>query len=162
MTSPGCPRHTVNILYNEVWMVILMQVGDMWWYYPWSLIYLVAKIGKYSFKWVFRFGQVEGSCHDLKQKKEIMLLMSLAHSEVIQLLFSQRKKKKPIAREEVGQGGAPEPRLENFRRTDTLDEGGAHCWKGSFVGITPPPSLPAPSQCTHRYGFPIFSPQPIM
>lgn len=71
-----------------------------------------------------------------------MLLMCPAPYEVILSLFS--KSKNPVGREEVGQGGAPEPRLENLWRTDTLDEGGAHCWKGSFVGITPPPFSPSP------------------
>lgn len=58
---------------------------------------------------------------------------------------------------EWGQGWAPQPRLENFMHADALDEGGAHCWKGSFVSFAPPPfpfcPLPTHTQIQLSYIF---------
>lgn len=57
-----------------------------------------------------------------------------------------------------GPGRGPGPGLENWQHIkEELIVGAAASWP-----LLHPPPLFAPSQCTHRYGFPIFFSQPIM
>lgn len=106
-------------------------------------------------------GQVESSCQDLKQKRGVNTSDGVGYTVIVQ---GERESRREEEEEEVGRDEAGLLR-QSWKTSDTFDEKvELIVGEGSFVGITPPPFFPSlpPPECTHRYGFPIFSAQPIM
>lgn len=80
---------------------------------------------------------------DQNQRRQ-MLLICYGLFEVALSFFAVRG----ISNREGRQGWAPQTRLENFMWTDTLEEGGAHCWKGSFDNYSTSSPHPPPNAHT--------------